>query len=119
MKAVSGGQIRRYNFETLLLTQELLERLGREARNKGLPMQTFLLDISFENFPDGRDRRYFKGIPTSFKLSDRQVDELIWAGRELLLDSPDYKRLVKSVDGKPAEKTPRHVGHRASKSGNP
>jgi NTE family protein len=119
MNAVSGGQIRRYNFETLLLTHELLERLGHEARDKGLPMQTFLLDVSFENFPDERDRRYFKRIPTSFKLSDRQVDELIWAGRELLLDSADYKRLVESVGGKPAEKTPRPVGHRASKSGNP
>jgi NTE family protein len=107
MGAVSGGQIRRYNFETLLITQELLGRLGREARDKGLPMQTFLVDVSFENFPDEQDRRYFKRIPTSFKLSDHQVDELIWAGRELLLQSADYKRLVESLGGKPADETPR------------
>jgi NTE family protein len=107
MSAVSGGQIRRYNFETLLITQELLGRLGREAREQGLPMQTFLVDVSFENFPDEQDRRHFKRIPTSFKLSDSHVDELIWAGRELLLESADYKRLVESLGGKPADKTPR------------
>ncbi len=54
MNAVSGGQIRRYNFETLLLTQELLKRLGREARDKGVPMQTFLVEVNFENLPDPR-----------------------------------------------------------------
>jgi NTE family protein len=119
MGAVSGAQIRRYNFETLLLTQKLLQRLGREARDKGVPMETFLVDVSFENFPDERNRRYFKRIPTSFNLSDRQVDELIWAGRELLLDSPDYKRLVESVGGTPAEKAPRPVDEGAPESGSP
>ena len=107
MNAVSGGQIRRYNFETLLLTQELLERLRREAAEAGTAVETFLVEVSLENLPHEEDRRYFKRIPTSFKLSDQQVDELIWAGRELLVDSKDYARLVEAVGGTPAAKTPR------------
>jgi NTE family protein len=107
MNAVSGGQIRRYNFETLLLADELLRRSVREAQRAGRSIEGFLVEVGFENFADEKDRRYFKGIPTSFKLSDAQVDELIWAGRELLLDSRDYELLVQSVGGKPAEKTPR------------
>jgi NTE family protein len=109
MNAVSGGQIRRYNFETLLLTQELLQRADREAQDLGIPLQTFLIEVSFDNFPDEQDRRYFKRIPTSFNLYDRRVDELIWAGRELLLDSLDYESLVHSVGGRPAERTSRPV----------
>jgi len=107
MNAVSGGQIRRYNFETLLLTDELLQRWSREARDAGRPIQTFLIEVSFENLPRDKDRRYFKRIPTSFNLSDHQIDELIWAGRELMLDSLDYGRLIDAVGGRAAEKTRR------------
>ena len=109
MNAVSGGQIRRYNFETLLLRQSIFQRAARDAEDAGVPLETFLVEVSFENFPEEGDTRYFKRIPTSFKLGDHQVDELIWAGRELLLDSPHYERLVRSVGGKPAERTPRPV----------
>jgi NTE family protein len=116
MNAVSGGQIRRYNFETLLLADELLERATREAREAGHALQTFMIEVSLENLPDPKDQRYFKRIPTSFTLSNQRVDELIWAGRELLLDSLDYQRLVESVGGTPAEKTPRPTDSRASAS---
>ncbi|MBW2698085.1 MAG: patatin-like phospholipase family protein [Deltaproteobacteria bacterium] len=109
MNAVSGSQIRRYNFETLLLTHELLQRLGREARDSGYDAHTFMVDVSFENFPDEQDRRYFKRIPTSFRLRDQQVDELIWAGRELLLNSREYQRLVAFVGGTLPNRTPRPV----------
>ena len=107
MNAVSGGQIRRYNFETLVLTEEVLQRLSRQAGAAGNSIETFLVEVSFESFADERDRRYFKRIPTSFTLSDRRVDELIWAGRELLLDSPQYQRLVEHAGGRPAERTTR------------
>jgi NTE family protein len=83
MNAVSGGQIRRYNFETLLLTHEMLHSLQREAKDSGHDMQTFMVEVGFARFPDPEDRHYFKHIPTSFKLSDHQVDELIWAGPRL------------------------------------
>jgi NTE family protein len=107
MNAVSGGQIRRYNFETLILTDELMSRIVREARDAGHSIEGFVVDVDFENLEDKKDRRYFKRIPTSFKLSDHQVDELIWAGRNLLLDSPDYQRLVAHVGGTLPERTPR------------
>jgi len=109
MGAVSGGQIRRYNFETLLLTHELLGSLQAEAKEAGRDMQTFMIEVAFARFPDADDRRYFKHIPTSFKLSDHQVDELIWAGRELLLRSPEYQRLVSHLGGRLPERKPRPV----------
>jgi NTE family protein len=72
-------------------------------------MQAFTIEVSFDRFPDPDDRRYFMRIPTSFKLSDHQIDELIWAGRELLLRSPEYQRLVSYLDGRLPERSARPV----------
>ena len=68
-----------------------------------------MVEVSFGRFPEPEERHYFKRIPTSFKLSDHQVDELIWAGRELLLQSPEYQRLVQQLGGQLPERTPRPV----------
>ena len=107
MQAVSGGQIRRYNFETLLLSRELMDRMVRDARAAGHDVAGIVVDVSFENFGDERDRAYFERIPTSFDLDDEQVDQLIWAGRELLLSAPEFQRLVRHVGATMPESAPR------------
>ena len=107
MNAVSGGQIRRYNFETLLLTHELLGRLEQEAREAGHPLEAFMVEVSFERLPDAEDRSYFSHIATSFKLNDEEVDDLIWVGRDLLLASPAYQLLVADLGGTLPEREPR------------
>jgi len=109
MGAVSGGQIRRYNFETLLLTHQLLENLESTSKRAGGKLETFMVEISFERLPDAEARDEFMHIPTSFKLSDEQIDDLIWAGRDLLLASPDYQRLVEHLGGQLPERVPRPV----------
>jgi len=45
------------------------------------------------------DRSFFNQIPTSFSLSDEQVDRLIEAGRELLRNNPNYQRLLADLGG--------------------
>jgi len=40
------------------------------------------------------EREYLKRLPTSFKLSDDQVDRLIAAGRNILRESPDYQAVL-------------------------
>lgn len=107
MGAVTGAQIRRNNFETLMATHGILERARHEAAGIGRTLETFLIEVSFANLPDAVDRTHFGRIPTNFHLSDQRVDELIWAGRQLLVDSPDYERLIRSTGGVPAEATPR------------
>ena len=107
MSTVSGGQIRRYNFETLMLTHQLLKNIEANARESGRPLDTFMVEVSFERLPDAEDRLYFKHIATSFKLSEREVDDLIWVGRDLLLASPEYQRLVRHLGGTLPERAPR------------
>jgi NTE family protein len=97
MNSVSGGQIRRYNFETLLLVRGLVKQWGADLSTPERKVETFMIDVAFDEFDDADDRRYFKRIPTSFKLSDKHVDWLRDAGRTLLRDSPDYQRLLESL----------------------
>jgi NTE family protein len=97
MNSVSGGQIRRYNFETLLLTKSLLEQWGRELSSNDHPVTTHMINVSFDALEDPDERRYFKRTPTSFTLSDTQVDRLREAGRQLLRDSPEFQRLLQEL----------------------
>jgi NTE family protein len=97
MNSVSGGQIRRYNFETLLLTKSLLEQWGHDLSSEEHRVTTHMINVSFDALEDPDERRYFKRIPTSFTLSDRQVDRLREAGRQLLRDSPVFQRLLQEL----------------------
>jgi len=98
MAAVSGSQIRRYNFETLLLARESLERWVSEARGAGIDVEGHLIEVSFDNIRDPERRSRLKNLPTSFSLSDEEVDALRAAARELLLQSPDFQRLVAALE---------------------
>jgi len=53
-----------------------------------------MINVGFDEFKDASTRRYFKRIPTSFTLSDKQVDQLRDAGRRLLRESPEFQNLV-------------------------
>ena len=101
MNAVSGAQIRRYNFETLLLARDALELWGREASTADEKVETHMVEVSFENIFDEDERNELKNIKTSFVLSDDEVDHLRAAGRKLLRQSPDFQRLVTMLGGTP------------------
>ena len=97
MNSVSGAQIRRYNFETLITIEEMLENAGRELRARGHDVSTHMIAVSFDELEDAEERRYFKRMPTSFHLSDRKVDDLRAAGRRLLRSSREFQRLVAAL----------------------
>jgi NTE family protein len=97
MNSVTGAQINRSNFETLRLLEDGMRHWGQELQEEGKPSPTYLVDVSFENLEDPKEVQYFKRLPTSFKLSDEQVDRLREAGRRLLRDSPEFQRLLREM----------------------
>jgi NTE family protein len=106
MNAVSGSQIRRYNFETLVFAREALEAWVSEANRDGVDVMGHMIEVSFDNIEDEDARRALKGIPTSFKLNDEQVDHLRAAGRKLLEQSPDFQRLLEALAQERSEPGP-------------
>jgi NTE family protein len=98
MNSVSGAQIRRYNFETLLLGDQMVRRAAEELSDSGRRVTSHMVHVGFDEIDDLAERRYFKTLPTSFKLSAKQVDELRRAGRRLLRDSQDFQELVAELN---------------------
>ena len=97
MNSISGSQIRRYNFETLVTMDSMLESAGRELRELGHDVSTHMIVVDFDDFEDDDERRYYKLIPTSFSLKDREVDDLRSAGRTLLRNSRKFQGLVEAL----------------------
>jgi NTE family protein len=59
----------------------------------------YFIDVSLQAIPDEGQRDYFKQIPTALTLDAKTVDQLRAIARRLLLDSPDFKQLVKDLGG--------------------
>lgn len=59
-----------------------------------------VIEVNFENLEDPKEREFFLGLPTSFSLSDHQVDCLIAAGRRLLRASSEYRALLAELGGR-------------------
>ena len=97
MTTVSGGQIRRYNFETLLLVRDMLDQWGQDLSTPEHPVETHMITLSFEDVEDASERAYFNRLPTNFGLLDSHVDKLTGLGRQLLRDSPEYQMLLQAL----------------------
>ncbi len=99
--------ITRYNYETIMLLRESFPRWTEEIQ-KGRcgdgPISTepgacgdikfYLIEVKFDALKDEDERTYFKQLPTSFKLSEEQVDKLKEAAHRILRDSPDFRRFL-------------------------
>ena len=58
----------------------------------------YFIDVSLQAIPDEKEHDYFKQIPTSLTLDGATVDRLRAVARKLLLDSPDFKRLMTDLE---------------------
>jgi NTE family protein len=94
LNLVSGAQIRRYNFESLLLVRSSVHDFEKTLSRPGHPVRGHLVEVSFDTLEDEEERRYFKRLPTSFSLSDEEVDRLREVGRRLLAESPAFRELL-------------------------
>ena len=59
----------------------------------------YFIDVSLRAIADQKEREVFMGIPTALTLDHATVDSLRAIARRLLLDSPDFKRLVSDLGG--------------------
>ena len=94
LNTVAGSQIRRANFETLLLTEELLHRWGRELSSESRIVHTYMVSLGFNDLTDAEERKRLNRLPTSFRLNEEDVDRLRAAGRRLLRDSSQFQALL-------------------------
>ena len=111
----AGVPIDRYSYETTELLRDKQARWQsmrrvREspafAANKDAEVTTALrtpdvtiytIDVSFAALKDKAEIDYLNELPTSFYLPDEAVDRLRAAAGKIIMESPDFQRLMKDV----------------------
>lgn len=92
--AISDVQLQRYSAATLDETRVVLAAWARAVSTPQRPVSPHLIQLSFSDVPDSEGRRFFQTLPTSFSLTNEQVDKLIAVGGQLLRSNPDFRRFM-------------------------
>ncbi|MDM0037217.1 patatin-like phospholipase family protein [Variovorax sp. J22P271] len=113
----SGVPIDRYSFEAVELLRDMAARWDtmRRVRNsqamadnkdpalaaaiRGPNAEIYAIDVSFAALKDKAELDYLNRQPTTFVLPDEAVDRLRAAAGTIISGSPEFKRLLKDVDG--------------------
>jgi len=95
--AVSDIQLHRYNTATIELMKRALARWAQEMSTEDRSVEPYFILLDFDGIQDPERRSVLNQIPTSFDLSDEQVDLLIDTGGELLRTHPEYQRLLNDL----------------------
>jgi NTE family protein len=59
--------------------------------------EIYTIDVSFKQIKDAEERFYLNQQPTSFVLTDEAVDRLRRAAGAVIVESPEFQRLMKDV----------------------
>jgi NTE family protein len=100
--ALADIPIQRYSDETRYLFQQTVARWRQGAVDAGVARQdmpVYLAEVSLQAVRDARLRKRLRGLPTTLYLPQSVTRELREAGAQMLRDSPDFQRLLKSLDG--------------------
>jgi NTE family protein len=97
--SITNSQINRYAYETIDLMRISLQDWAKSLPPgpDGRPLKTSLIEVSFPLLKDPAQRKYFNSMPTSYHLSDEQVDRLIAAARTILRESPEFQQAIKDL----------------------
>jgi NTE family protein len=110
--AVSGTQIDAYNFETLTLANDEVDRLVEKLRkvrcsraqviagHDCADVEGALVHISLASIPDPQERQRLQAIPTGLTIPDADVDLLVSAGESLVRQNRKIRELTAGLDGR-------------------
>ena len=116
----TGVPIERYSFESIELMKDQVEAAGlhrklrvAEAINAGasreeaearFPKTVFhVMDVSFDDIRDSKERDYFMDLPTSFVLEDEEVDRLRGVAGDLMRQTRAYQEFLQSIGAQSPE----------------
>jgi len=94
VSAMSDVQLHRYNVDTIALMKASLKRWAQELSTPERPVESYFILLDFHGIQESQQRLFLNQTPTSFSLTDEQVDGLIAAGGKLLREHPEFRRLV-------------------------
>ena len=75
----------------------MLSKWSSELSTDSKPVEYYFISLDFKQLEDPDDVYYLNNIPTTFTLTDEQVDRLIEAGESTLHNHPEFKRLMQDL----------------------
>jgi NTE family protein len=94
MNAMTDVQLHRYNAATVDKVKESLDAWKTKMSTPEHPVNTYFIQVSFEEAPQPELKLFLNKIPTSFSLTNEQVDTLISSARSMLRSDPDFQQLL-------------------------
>ncbi|MGB1311214.1 MAG: patatin-like phospholipase family protein, partial [Leucothrix sp.] len=95
--AMSDVQLQRYNVATIDVMKKSIERWANQLSTPNQRVEPYFIQLNFKDVSSDAVREKLNAIPTSFNLSDEQVDLLIKTGRDLLYGNMEFKRLLADI----------------------
>jgi NTE family protein len=98
--AFSHTQIARYNIETKTLFEQRLahyQQALNRYRDADKPLRITYVELNFSSIGNEQLRYFFNNLPTTFTMSDDEVDSLIAAGRLLLRSDEGYQAFIRRI----------------------
>jgi NTE family protein len=85
-----------YTYETVELLKSFVREWSSEDAASGsqTPLEFYVIEVTFEALEDKDERDFFSQVPTALSLPKETVDKLSEAGKQILYDSADFKRLL-------------------------
>jgi len=94
MNAVTDAQLQRYNADTEDLARRDLNTWAAKLSTPSHRVTPYFIQVSFGEVEEPQLKLFLNKIPTSFDLTDEQVDALIKSARTLLRADPQFQKLL-------------------------
>ena len=96
--AMSDVQLHHYNVATIELMKRKWTRWAKEISTPEKTVKPYFIEVNLMDIRQPGARKVLNKVPTSFNLTDAQVDRLIKAGGDLLRENPEFRRLLADLD---------------------
>ena len=101
LSGMSGAQIEHMNRLTIGVARQLFDDWADQLSTPEAPVHVSVIEISFEKLKSPDQASYLRGVETSFNLTNRKVDDLIAAGRQIVRESTEFQAaLAELQDGR-------------------
>jgi NTE family protein len=87
-------QSHRYNAATVDNVREHVEDWAAQNSTPDHPVTPYFIGVSLQDIPQPQLKLFLNKIPTSFSLTDEQVDALISSTRSLLRADPEFQQIL-------------------------
>ncbi|PWQ92085.1 patatin-like phospholipase family protein [Leucothrix pacifica] len=95
--AMSDVQLQRYNVATIDAMKKSMASWAKQLSTPQQKVKPYFIRLNFKDVKNADTRNKLNEIPTSFNLSNEQVDLLIKTGSDLLNSNAEFKRLLKDI----------------------